>query len=294
MRSCFGIGFLLSILGVVAATNAAPPKAPPAQASLDADKLAPGAFAGTVVSIPNSERVITVEVVYQKIQLKPGQNLGRANQNLQREYNHIMQLQAQMMRPPSRGSRGHPGHNPMQTMQQLQNAMVQFQNNVARTQANMFQVINAKQKVDFQMEENVKVRMLQLPEQFDDKGNIKQYTREEKDELKGKDKKLPGYESSIDSLKPGQIVQVVLAVHKKPRPTPPSSSTADKTKDSEKDKVKEIATDKPKDNVKDTPKEVEKDKDMTVQHRLQVRTIVIVKDSDSSASPSNPSKKKRK
>jgi hypothetical protein len=289
MRSCFGIVFLLSILGVVAATNAAPPKkTPPTQASLDADKLAPGTFNGTVVSIPNPDRIFTVEVVYQKVQLKPGQNLGRANQNLQRQYNHIMQLQNQMMRPPGRG------HNPMKTMQQLQNAMVQFQNNLAQTQSNMFQVVNAKQKVDFQVEETVKVRVKELPEQFDDKGNIKQYTREELAELKGKDKNLPGYESSIDSLKPGQIVQVVLAVHKKPRPTPPpSSSSADKDKEAEKDKDKEIVTDKPKEAVKDKPKDVEKDKDTTVEHKLQVRTIVIVKDSDSSASPTSPKKKKK-
>ena len=287
MRSCFGIGFLSLIVGSIASIDAAPPKKPP-QATMDADKLSPGVFGGTVVSIPDPDRMFTVNVSYQKLQLKPGQNLNRANQGLQRQYNHIVQLQNQMMRPPRRG------HNPMQIMQQLQNAMNQFQIQQAQAQANMFQVVNATQKVDFQVAENVKVRVKDLPEQFDDKGNIKKYTKDELAELKGKDKNLPGYESSIDALKPGQMVQVKLVVHKKPRPaTSSSSSSASKDKDAD----KEIATDKdkPKEPAKDKPKEPAKDKEeASVEHKLQVVTIVIVKDSDSTQASTNPAKNKKK
>ncbi len=277
MRICFGIGFLLSMIGFLATANAAPPKKTPPSATLDADKLSPGVFTGTVVSVPDTDRMFTVNVSYQKIQLKPGQNLGRANQTLQREYNRIMQLQAQAMRPPGRG------HNPMRAMQQLQGAVAQFQNNLARTQANMFQVVQATQKVDFQVDEKVKVRVKNLPEQFDDKGNIKKYTKEELTELKGKDKNLPGYESSIDAIKPGQILQVALVVHKKPKPLSTSPSASGK----------EISTDKAKDKdaVKEAPKPAE---EASVEHRLQVVTIMIVKDSDSSAPSTNPAKNKKK
>ena len=183
----------------------------PATSSLDADKLAPGVFTGTVMSVPDSDRILSLNITYQKLQLKSGQNLNRSNQQLQRKYNHIMQLQNRLMHPSYR-------HNPFGTMQQLQNALVQFQVQSARAQANMFHVVNAAQKVDFQAEENVKVRIKALPEQFDDKGNIKTYTKEELAELKGKDKNLPGYESSLDKLQNGQIVQVTLGVHKKPKP----------------------------------------------------------------------------
>jgi hypothetical protein len=279
MRSCFGIGFLLSIVGFVAIADAAPPKkTPPQSSSLDADKLTPGVFTGTLVSTPDTDRMFTINVSYQKVQLKPGQNLGRANQTLQREYNRIMQLQTQAMMPPSRH------HNPMRAMQQLQGAVAQFQNNLARTQANMFQVVNATQKVDFQLDSNVKVRVKDLPEAFDEKGNIKKYTKEELAELKGKDKNLPGYESSIDSLKPGQILQVALVVHKKPKPSTTSSSAASKDLSTEKGKEKD------KDEVKEAPKPVE---EAAVEHRLQVVTIMILKDSGSAASTS-PSKNKNK
>jgi hypothetical protein len=277
MRRCFGIGFLLLLLASLT-TNAAPPKKKtPPQATMDADQLKPGVFAGTVVSVPDTDRMFTVNVTYQKLQLKPGQNLNRTNQTLQREYNRIMQLQAQAMRPPSRG------HNPMRAMQQLQGAVSQFQNNLARSQANMFQVVNATQKVDFQVDEAVKVRVKDLPEQFDDKGNVKRYTKEEIAQFKGKDKNLPGYESSLDAIKPGQIVQVALVVHKKPKPAASSSSSPGK----------EIATEKGKssDTVKEAPKPVE---EASVEHKLQVVTIMIVKDSASPAASTNPGKNKKK
>jgi hypothetical protein len=56
--------------------------------------------------------------------------------------------------------------------------------------------------------DDVVVRVMQLPLQFDDMGKPKKYTAEEKKELRGKDPNLPGYKSDYDSLKPGQIVRV--------------------------------------------------------------------------------------
>jgi hypothetical protein len=276
-QRCLGIALCLLVFALPSFAKAPPkPKAPPAGASLDADKLAPGVFAGTVMNPPGADRMFTINVSYQKLQLKPGQNLNRTNQQLQRQYNHIMQLQNQLNHPSRR-------HNPSGTMQQLQNAMVQFQVQAARAQANMFQVVNATQKVDFQAEEAVKVRVNYLPEQFDDKGNIKKYSKEELAELKGKDKNLPGYESSIDNLTNGQIVQVTLGVHKKPKPaTVLNTSTADKDKDKDKDK----------DAEKDTSKD--KDKDTTTQHKLQVRMIVILKDGASPSNSTKPGKSKNK
>jgi hypothetical protein len=247
-----------------ASALAAPPKGPPA---LDADKLAPGVFSGTIVTTPDTDRLFTLNVTYQKLQLRPGQNLGRTNANLQRQYNHIVQLQNQMMNPGRR--------NPVALMQQLQNAMVNFEVQQARAEANLFQVVTATQKVEFQAEENVKVRIKDLPQDFDDKGNIKKYTREELAELKGKDKNLPGYESSIDALKVGQVVQVTLGAHKKPRPSSSSSTSVSKNKDADSDKDKDS------------------EKESTNQHKMQVKMIVILKDGPSSGSTTSQSGNKK-
>jgi hypothetical protein len=248
-----------------ASALSAPPKGPPA---LDADKLAPGVFTGTIVSTPDKDRLFTLNVIYQKLQLRPGQNLGRSNANLQRQYNHIVQLQNQLMNPGRH-------RNPIALMQQLQNTMVNFQVQAAQAEAKLFQVVTATQKVEFQAEENVKVRIKDLPEDFDDKGNIRKYTREEQAELKGKDKNLPGYESTIDALKVGQIVEVTLRAHKKARPAASPSTSASKNKDADSDKDKEP------------------EKESTNQHKMQVKMIVILKDGSSSGSKTSPSANKK-
>jgi hypothetical protein len=73
--------------------------------------------------------------------------------------------------------------------------------------------------VEFQMAENAKVRTMLLPETFDSKGNPKKYTPKELAELKGKDRTLPGYESSVEGLAAGQTVTLTLAaVSKTPAP----------------------------------------------------------------------------
>jgi len=67
-----------------------------------------------------------------------------------------------------------------------------------------------KQNVKVMTIDDVKVRTLNLPVQYDDKGKPKKaYTAKEKKELKG-DPKLPGYSAGFEDLKVKQIVEVTL------------------------------------------------------------------------------------
>src|SRR5947208_9771384 len=63
---------------------------------------------------------------------------------------------------------------------------------------------------DLWVHDEVKVRLLQLPPIFDDKGKRKRPSQKELEDMKGPDKKLPGYTASLDDLKPGQVVRVRL------------------------------------------------------------------------------------
>jgi hypothetical protein len=81
--------------------------------------------------------------------------------------------------------------------------------------------------VEFQMAENAKVRTMLLPETFDSKGNPKKYTPKELAELKGKDRTLPGYESSVEGLGAGQTVTLTLAAR---APAPPGKKKDDAEK----------------------------------------------------------------
>jgi hypothetical protein len=64
--------------------------------------------------------------------------------------------------------------------------------------------------VDFLVHDDVKVRLAQLPAQFDDKGRPKRYSTKELNELRGPDKKLPGFTASLEDLRVGQTVEIAL------------------------------------------------------------------------------------
>jgi hypothetical protein len=66
------------------------------------------------------------------------------------------------------------------------------------------------QNQDVPVGDDLVVRVLNPPVVFDEKGRVKRYSKKELDELKGPDKKLPGYQASIDDLKEGQLIEVYL------------------------------------------------------------------------------------
>jgi hypothetical protein len=67
-----------------------------------------------------------------------------------------------------------------------------------------------------QLVDDVKVRVLQPPTRFDDKGRVRKHTSKELKELKGPEN-LPGYPSSLAAVKADQIAQVSVA-RKKGKP----------------------------------------------------------------------------
>lgn len=296
MRISAKLGVILCVVGLSASTDAAPPKGKPTQApvkTVDADKLPPGKFIGTIVSPPDSERMFTLKITYPEVRLKPGArmpNLRNAHvQNMHRGYQQLIHLQQQLNRS---AHHHHAVHNmmqmrqafmqmqmnqqrAMQTMariqqQQLQQELKLLQQEIKAIQ-NMYQVVKVTHDFVFQADENVKVRMKDVPEQFDEKGNIKKYTREELAALKGKDKNLVGYESSVEALKPGQIVLVTLRAHHNSKSSKMDSLAASKN-----------------DN-----KDKEKDSNRSLEHKMQVKMLVILKDDGSLTSSHAPAKNKK-
>jgi hypothetical protein len=306
---CLGIALGLGLLGGMPVQAAPPkPKAAPLP-SVTADVLPAGQFAGTLLSLPGSDRMFTLKITYPEVRLKPGAKMP----NLQSQHSRVMhQMYQQMSRaqriPHHRGGGYHHHYNAMTAMMQQQQMFMQGEARMAQAVAraqqqelrllqqeikailNMYQVVQVSRDVDFQADEKLKVRINYLPEQFDDKGNIKQYTAAEKAELKGKDKKLMGYESSPDAMQVGQTVVVALRTHKKPKPAAKlATAAAGKDANPDKDADKKDAD---KDSVSDSS---DKDRDESSQHRMQVMLIVILKESTTPQNSSNaPAKKKKK
>ena len=75
--------------------------------------------------------------------------------------------------------------------------------------------------VDFELADKIMVRVEKPPFAFDDKGQVKKYTKEELDAMKGENKKEFGYHAEIDILKGGHILRLFFGRPKARQADPP-------------------------------------------------------------------------
>jgi hypothetical protein len=79
---------------------------------------------------------------------------------------------------------------------------------IARNQANLLSLKDQSKDVELEIADDLKVRTMLEPIEYDDKGKPRRLTPKEKAELRGPDPKLPGYQADFDSLKADQTVTV--------------------------------------------------------------------------------------
>lgn len=91
-------------------------------------------------------------------------------------------------------------------------------------QVKTYQVKKEDHNYEFQAGPDMKVRV-EVPLVYDDKGKPKKLTKKELDELKGPDKKLPGYTAEMSDIRQDGIVTVFVA---KTKPTKPAAGKDDK------------------------------------------------------------------
>jgi hypothetical protein len=144
-------------------------------------------FLGKVLKVNGSNKTLTVELT-QSIVVVDRYQAGRLLYWEQRL------IDAQRDRNPT---------NRLKRTQEAQNWIVYHQ-------ARLYQRRDQHQNLDLQAVDDVKVRTLQLPPVFDDKGHPRKRTADELKELKGPDAKLLGYTAEFVNLKPGQVVEVTL------------------------------------------------------------------------------------
>jgi hypothetical protein len=170
-----------------------------------------GQVAGVLTNTGGSEAEYTVKVTL----YVPEPNL-QAQADLLRKQQQLVQKQAEIMRT----------RNPVQRQQQ----MAQLVRDAQQMPQNLWKIKEVHHDVKAAPADDMKVRLLQPPEAFDDKGNPKKYTAKELKELKGPDN-LPGYTGSLDDVKTNQLVLVTLA--RKPA-KPAEKKDGDKPKDGDK------------------------------------------------------------
>jgi hypothetical protein len=113
------------------------------------------------------------------------------------------------------------------------NITVQISHPVLQPVGRSFRVSQITRDFELQPSDDMKVRLLQPPADFDVKGRPKKYTAKELKDMKGSDPKLPGYAADFDSLKPDQVVKVYLAAKKDAHKSTAHARVKAKGKDAE-------------------------------------------------------------
>src|SRR5579875_2784158 len=140
MRTWIGISFFLSLVSLSTTAAAAPPKGKdaPSPQTIDADLLPPGRFIGTIVSVPNSDRMFTLKITFPEVRLKPGAkplNLNHVHaQYMQNQYRQMANLHRQAGQ-----MRRHPVHNWIQLQQMYMQMQMNQQRVLARLQQQQLQ-----------------------------------------------------------------------------------------------------------------------------------------------------------
>ena len=174
-----------------------------------------------------------MKVEFDHVQLKPGaaNNENRDVQRLVRDQERIEKTQVEIARARNMGEYNRLVRQLAGEVERLQAQTLRLQ-----LQGNSDYTVKKEFKdIDFHTADDVKVRIMTPPVQYDDKGNIKEYTKDELKALKGKDSDLPGYESTLDYLKTGDTIKVTLATPKPPKKDkdadPNAAKAADTTTD---------------------------------------------------------------
>jgi hypothetical protein len=218
---------------------------------------------GRLTSMDGSQQ-LTLKVEFQTLEAKD--NAALLNQKLARS--QVLQQQ-QAVREFQRIQRI---RNPWvrdQRMQALVARLQAQQANAAFDPRNSpFRTVTASVTFQLPIVENLKVARSQPEVEYDDKGQVIEYTAEEL--KKRRDPDMPGYSAKVDDLRAGQLVTVYLGKHK------PAA----------RDKEKNI----------DGPKDKEKPKDIAAaeESRPEIRMILILTEADSGVVPLDKGKGKKK
>jgi hypothetical protein len=228
---------------------------------------------GKIIRLDTDSREFAILAELKRLEPKPGAQ-AKLNQAQQRLQQQILREQQHLARI----------RNPYQQMQEYQNFLNRIQQQAGTNFNNLFKVVTDRKEFNLQGTDKTVVRRAKLPVEYDEKGNLKEYTEKEKQEKKGKDSKLPGYQAEFGNLEVGQLVKITVSM-KKPSSKDKTEAPKDKKDDTVKSKDEAKVTDKEKD--KDSKSDV-----ISFENPPLVRMIVIERDADTVASPAEKKGKK--
>jgi len=226
---CFG---LLAVLPVLWPTEAAGQKskknAPKLEEATDDDYAAIRKLkeiSGTLIALDPEAKTLTLRYEYQTYEPIPLKANSRANQ----QYNNLLRQQQRLMSEYQQIMNSRNPNQQQQRMQRFQLDYQRFQMQAAQQGVKaQYRTVTHAKEFEFDVLPEVKVARSKPPAEYDDKGNIKEYTKEELKKMRDPD--MPGYTSRIDDLQAGQPVKLYLGKPKSRKDTSPSKKDGDDPK----------------------------------------------------------------
>lgn len=146
-------------------------------------------------------------------QANQGYQQIRAYQNIQREMQQVANARTpQQKQQAMRKLQMDMARLQMQSQKQYfqQNKVAGKGNNNPNNANAPFILVHHMKDYEFELQEGAVLRKMYLPTEFDDTGNIKEYTEKVKAELRGTDKSKPGYTAKLEELISGVEAKLYL------------------------------------------------------------------------------------
>jgi hypothetical protein len=235
---------------------------------------------GKIIRLDSETREFAILADLKRLEPKPGAQ-AKLNQAQQRLQQQILREQQHLARI----------RDPYRQMQEYQNFLNRIQQQAGTNFNALFKVVTDRKEFNLQGTDKTIVRLAKLPVVYDEKGNVKEYTEQEKKEKKGKDSKLPGYQAEFANLEVGQVVKITVS-SKKPTPKDKGDSPREK-KDAEKE-TKDSADKEKKETTNDKKDSTSKSKEepISFENPPLVRMIIIQRDAETMPSPGDKKGKK--
>ncbi len=294
MNRILGFAFLaVGLMGFFAADGSAQKKkADPAEVATDQDYKSLKSIqdmTGKLASVNLNTLTVRLDIPHMvpNPKYKPPKGSNAQYQQMQ----NIYRQQAQIMATT----------NPIQRQQRMQQLMATI--NIAEYQQMMqaaaaagnpnnqpYMLAHQYKDYELELSDKVTVSKLSLDNEFDDKGYVKTYTKEEKAELKRNDPSKLGYQAKVEDLQTGQQIKVYLKMPKKTKPAPDAEKPADK-KDDDKAKAADKADPKT-DKASKADKTDSKTSKEDVVKPLITKILILKQPDPSMAADAAPPKKK--
>jgi hypothetical protein len=149
-----------------------------------------------------------VDLQRQYLEIMRIQDPRQKQQRMQSWMQSMQRIQMQAMQEQMRRQQQLQVQQAQEMQREMQRQAQRLADNAAK--GGPFKIESTGRSYEFVLRDDVIVRRMNLPFQYDDKGNVKQYTEKELAKLRGTNPKLPGFEAKIEELEPGSMVKLYI------------------------------------------------------------------------------------